>query len=95
MEELIIKKEMNLSKTNGNSKSINWINAVKALCIILVFLRHSENYYGVHLGWVDGLYLTIYVNAFFFVSGYLLFWKQLSEPRILEDRKRYISWGGW
>ena len=75
-------------------KDINWINAVKAICIILVFLRHCENYYGAHLGWLDPLYLTIYVNAFFFVSGYLLFWKQLSEPKILEDRKLYKSTGG-
>ena len=75
-------------------KDINWINAVKALCIIFVFLRHSENYYGFHLGWFDGLFLTFYVNAFFFVSGYLLFWKQLSVPRIEEDRKRYLGWTG-
>ena len=34
---------------------------------------------------------TFYVNAFFFVSGYLLFWKQLSKPKIKEDRVLYIS----
>ena len=28
------------------------------------------------------------------MSGYLLFWKQLSEPRILEDKKRYIRQNG-
>lgn len=61
---------------------------------MLVFLRHSENYYGISLGWYDGLYLTIYVNAFFFVSGYLLFWKQLSEPKILESVSKYITGGG-
>lgn len=75
-------------------KDINWINAVKAICIIFVFLRHSENYYGVNLGWTDGLFLTFYVNAFFFVSGYLLFWKQLSTPRIDEDRHHYMTGGG-
>lgn len=78
----------------NQSKSINWINAVKALCIILVFFRHSENYYGYHLGRMDSLFLPIYVNAFFFVSGYLLFWKQLSEPRILEGRRHFILTGG-
>ena len=77
-----------------SNKDINWINAVKALCIILVFLRHSENYYGFHLGQIDDLYLTIYVNAFFFVSGYLLFWKQLSEPLIKESNRFYISRAG-
>lgn len=65
---------MNLSKTNTKVKDINWINVVKALCIIFVFLRHSENYYDLHLGTIfDDLFLTFYVNAFFFVSGYLLF----------------------
>ena len=75
-------------------KDINWINAVKALCIIFVFLRHSENYYGVDLGWTDSLFLTFYVNAFFLVSGYLLFWKQLTFPRIDEDRRLYMTGGG-
>lgn len=75
-------------------KSINWINAVKALCVIFVFLRHSENYYGVHLGFFDSFFLTFYVNAFFFISGYLLFWKQLSEPRILENTEQYATGGG-
>lgn len=78
----------------NNRKSINWINALKAVCIVFVFLRHSENYYGVHLGWLDELFLPFYVNAFFFVSGYLLFWKQLSEPRILENVGQYIRGGG-
>ena len=77
-----------------HSKGINWINALKAVCIIFVFLRHSETYYGKDLGWFDGLFLTFYVNAFFFVSGYLLFWKQLSEPKILEDTEHYLTGGG-
>jgi fucose 4-O-acetylase-like acetyltransferase len=75
-------------------KNINWINAAKAFCVIFVFLRHSENYYGLHLGWFDGLFLTFYVNAFFFVSGYLLFWKQLSVPTIDEPRNVYVLSGG-
>ena len=77
-----------------NKKDINWINALKALCIIFVFLRHSGNYYGVGLGWFDGIYLPFYVNAFFFVSGYLLFWKQLSAPKIDETRDIYVIGGG-
>ena len=85
---------MNLSKTNTQGKDINWINALKALCILFVFLRHSENYYGLDLGWFDGLYQPFYVNAFFFVSGYLLFWKQLSTPRIEETSKKYLTGGG-
>ena len=85
---------MDLSKTNKQGKDINWINALKALCILFVFLRHSENYYGEDLGWFDSIFLPFYVNAFFFVSGYLLFWKQLSVPRISETRKKYLTGGG-
>ena len=76
-----------------SNKNINWINVVKALCIIFVFLRHCGNYYGAHLGWFDGVYLPFYVNAFFFVSGYLLFWKQLSVPKILETRQEFAIGG--
>ena len=87
-------QKMSSIYTHQPSKGINWINALKALCIIFVFLRHSENYYNCYLGWFDGLFLTFYVNAFFFVSGYLLFWKQLSEPKILEDTANYLMGGG-
>lgn len=85
---------MDLSKTNTQGKDINWINALRALCILFVFLRHSENYYGEDFGWFDSIFLPFYVNAFFFVSGYLLFWKQLSVPRISETRKKYLTGGG-
>lgn len=86
---------MNWSKTNIQAKDINWVNALKALCILFVFLRHCESYYGFGLGVIpDSLVSTFYVNGFFFVSGYLLFWKQLSWPKIQEDRKTYIKKGG-
>lgn len=91
MKENIVKRMEFSSKNSSPDKNINWINASKAICIILVFLRHSEGYYGANLGWFDDLYLTIYVNGFFFVSGYLLFWKQLSEPRVSECKLLYIS----
>ena len=77
-----------------NSKNINWINVVKALCIIFVFLRHSEDYYGCFWGNLDFLYLTIYVNGFFFISGYPIYRKQLSMPNIAEDRLYYIGNNG-
>ena len=76
-----------------DSKNINWINAVKALCIIFVFLEHSKNYYGGDISVLNPFYLPFYVNAFFFVSGYLLFWKQLSAPKILETRREYVNRG--
>ena len=85
---------MDLSKTDTRKKDINWINVLKALCILFVFLRHCENYYGEYLGWFDGLFLPFYVNGFFFISGYLLFWKQLSAPRISETHKEYLGGSG-
>lgn len=75
-------------------KSVVWINMLKGLCIVTVFLVHTQSYYGMGLRNANFFFHTFYVNAFFFVSGYLLFWKQLSEPRILEDKKAYIKGAG-
>lgn len=78
----------------NNQKSINWINVVKALSIIAVYFVHCELHYDYVIPATRFVY-PWYVNAFFFVSGYLLFWKQLSQPRIDEDRRTYIAtWGG-
>ena len=75
-------------------KSINWINVVKAFCIIFVFLRHTGSYYGYSMGLVGEMYIPFYVNAFFFVSGYLLFWKQLSPQNIEKSCRTYMLTGG-
>lgn len=58
-----------------------WIDNVKAICMIGVYLLHSEVYYG--FGDIQyGLVFTpFYVNAFFFVSGYLFFSKQLYNSK--------------
>lgn len=78
--------------TNQN-KNIYWINAVKALSVIAVFFVHCQLYYlRKELSFNCWIY-PWYVNAFFFVSGYLLFWKQLSSPKIEEDCRTYILSG--
>lgn len=78
--------------TNQN-KNIYWINAVKALSVIAVFFVHCQLYYlRKELSFNCWIY-PWYVNAFFFVSGYLLFWKQLSSPKIDEDRRTYFFTG--
>lgn len=82
-----------MENTLNQKKDIYWINAVKALCMIFVFWGHSELYYGYYIGIVDKFRLTFNVNAFFFISGYLLFWKQLSSPRIDADRKEFMKNG--
>lgn len=75
-------------------KNIKWINSIKAVSLIAVFFVHCQLYYGSMFNGFNSFVYPWYVNAFFFVSGYLLFWKQLSAPRIDEDRKAYMSMGG-
>ena len=76
-------------------EELNWINCVKAICIILVFFAHSVSISGAGIpDWLYWLYDPVYVNAFFFVSGYLLFGKQLSKPLADENRKEYVRSGG-
>ncbi len=76
-------------------EELNWINCVKAICIILVYFAHSVSISGsVIPDWLYWLYDPVYVNAFFFVSGYLLFRKQLSQPLADESRKEYVQSGG-
>ena len=80
---------------NDNSrKNINWINAVKAICIISVYFIHSQLYYGCWMQRVNDFIHPYYVNAFFFVSGYLLFRKQLSDTLIGQRMSEFAKGGG-
>ena len=76
------------------SRDINWINAVRAVCIILVYVVHCESCYGLWLGWANVFIHPVYVNAFFVVSGYLMFRKQLTRPAIDEPLYHYLATGG-
>ena len=63
--------------------NIGWIDLVKAICMISVYLLHVESYTG--MVWIKSyghLLQPFYVNAFFFVSGYLFFKKWIGEDRI-------------
>lgn len=75
-----------------NKKNILWINILKAVCIISIYWVHSINYYGISMPGVRYI-LPFYVNAFFFVSGYLLFRKQLSEPLIGQKIDEFAGGG--
>ena len=61
-----------------NDKNISWINYVRTICIFLVFFVHTEN--RAHFEFLgrglDVFFRPFYVNAFFTVSGYLLYRKQ-------------------
>lgn len=77
-----------------SNKSILWINYLKAISIIGVFFVHCNLYYGYDMHIINSFLHPFYVNAFFFVSGYLLFRKQLSEPLISQRASEYLLFGG-
>ena len=64
-------------------KEIDWIDAVRTLCILMVFFAHSVEISGQGIpDWLYRLYDPVYVNAFFFVSGYLLLGKRPSASKL-------------
>lgn len=75
-------------------KDILWINYVKALSIIGVFFVHCTSYYGLVPSIINHFIHPFYVNAFFFVSGYLFFRKQLSVNLLCQDIGEYLKRGG-
>lgn len=84
-----------MNDNNGKKQEIHWVNALKALCIIFIYVFHCEFYCKFELGTVRLLYLPFFTNAFFFVSGYLLFRKQLSSEIIKLDSSSWMySLGG-
>ena len=72
-----------------STEKLFWVDAVKAICMIGVYLLHSEAHYGtggISYGyWIE----PFYVNAFFFVSGYLFFRKYLKDDLLIN-----FKWGG-
>ena len=48
--------------------------------MVLIYLNHSEIYCDFYIGPIRNVYLPVFVLSFYFVSGYLLFMKQLSLP---------------
>lgn len=75
-------------------KNIVWINYIRAICILAVYFVHVEINYGYEFDFLDALLHPFYVNAFFFVSGYLMLRKQLSDPIINQKVIEYIMGGG-
>ena len=66
-----------------------WIDNVKAICMIGVYLLHSALYYGIGELQYGLLFAPFYVNAFFFVSGYLLFYKHLNNSKM--NNREYLK----
>ncbi len=67
------------SNINNNRKNIAWINTSRAILIFLVYLCHSQSRFGVWLPYEQSLVQPFFVNAFFFISGYLLIKKHFQE----------------
>lgn len=80
----------------NSKKNIYWINAVKALAIFGVFFSHivSAQVYPIEASKFHAFISPWYVNAFFFISGYLLFRKQLNTPLFDEPAPLYIGQTG-
>lgn len=74
-----------------SKQNIFWIDAVKAICMILVYFAHSEIYSGYTILPINNVFRPFYVNAFFIVSGYLLFKKQWSESMLSQSVRNWIS----
>lgn len=62
-----------------------WIDAVKAICMICVYVYHTGFYYGIDYNQFVFLIKPFYVNGFFFISGYLIFKSYTSKKRYGKD----------
>ena len=78
----------------NESKNLYWINAIKGICMIAVFYVHCMLLCGPRIEFASAEIHAFYVNGFFFISGYLLFWKQLTPPRINESLRMYVGQTG-
>ena len=77
-------------------KEISWINWAKVICLTIVYLDHSLIYLQVYDNFttLESFYLPFFVNIFFFMSGYLLFRKQLSSEIIKIRKSEFIAGEG-
>ena len=64
---------------NDKHKDIFLVNAVKALCMIGVYVAHAEVYYPAVKFSVMHCINPFYVTAFFFVNGYLFSMKRVAD----------------
>ena len=71
----------------STDKEIFWINAVKALCMIGVYIAHAEVYYPPAAFSVRHGIDPFYVTAFFFVNGYLFSMKMFDGAEEIADRR--------
>ena len=59
----------------SENKNLVWVNCTKGICVLAVLFIHTVSYYGYSIPNVANFIHPFYVNAFFLISGYLLFRK--------------------
>lgn len=61
---------------------LHWIDTLKAICIICVYIAHCEAFYYPASNVARFIVTPFYVNAFFFINGYLIVRKNFKNNRI-------------
>lgn len=82
--------DFSLDKNRRSSGNLVWVNYVRFICIVLVYYYHSS----IKIGYEENhffrcLYEPFFVNAFFFISGYLLFRKYQSAQFYMLDNSQW------
>lgn len=60
----------------------HWIDTLKAICIICVYIAHCESFYSPSYNLSKLIVSPFYVNAFFFINGYLIVRKYFKNDKI-------------
>lgn len=63
------------------NRNVDWVDWVKFCCIFFVYWNHVGKF-SINKDFLSWFYGPFFVNAFFFISGYLIFRKQFSEKEI-------------
>ena len=61
----------------------HWIDTLKAICIICVYIAHCESFYSPSYNLSKLIVSPFYVNAFFFINGYLIVRKYFNNDKII------------
>lgn len=73
---------------------LSWVNWTKVFCLFMVYFAHTESRSDFFVGTLDYFYKPFYVNAFFILSGYLIFKKQLKhQVKTLNSNTWYKQFG--
>jgi len=74
--------------------NLQWINYMRGICMILIYFVHCLSYTENSVPVLSSLIHPIYVNSFFFVSGYLFYRKQFSKMIICKSRREFLKIDG-